>query len=452
MADKRYNENDDILDLEEDYLEIEDKVGDDYDIFSFSSDDVYSDSSNDVYVGKHRKKDVEDVYVGRRNSSSDVSFDKRRRVMHEIPNDYPRQVRPSKKRPTERFVPVREVREDEISDFEARHGKKKRKKHGKGFLFVLILLALVIGLGGFISTTATSIMTSFKKADPIVHIADVNSLASEPHVRNILLIGTDSAKGGSARSDSIMIASVNKTTGKITLVSILRDTHVDIPGKREAKINAAYSWGGANLLIQTVEKTFGVKIDDYASVDFKMFTALIDGLGGVDIEVTEKEARYLNTRQNYGSAKKPPEYKSGKNVHLSGYQALWYVRLRKLDSDFMRTERQRKVIASIMNDMKSNLNPVGVFTLIDTAKEVAPYIKTTLSVADFWGLFFNIATCFVKSDGQVDNMLVSSHIPFDDTWSYSREWDGASISINKEKNREKLYDLLYSEVPVVSNK
>lgn len=447
MANKRYNENDDIFDFENDYLEINnDNDDDDYDIFSFSSEDIYSDSSNDVYIGNRRKPEREDVYVGRRRNTSDVSFERRRRpVTPEIPDDYPRQVRAGKKNPTERFEPVRKKRDDDISDFEARHGKRKRKKRGKGFIFLVVLLALIIGAGSFVSTVATSIVGSFKKADPIQHIAEASSLASSPDVRNILLIGTDSAKGGSARSDSMMIASVNKNTGKITIVSILRDTHVDIPGKREAKINAAYSWGGANLLIQTIEKNFGIKIDDYASVDFKMFTALVDALGGITVEVTEKEANYLNNRQNYGRAKKPPKYESGESVHLTGYQALWYVRLRKLDSDFMRAERQRKVISCIMNDVKTRLNPAGVFGLIDTAKSVAPYIKTTLSTADFWSLFFNLASCFMASEGQVDKMLVSEQIPFEGTWSYSREWDGASISINKNENKEKLYKLLYED-------
>ncbi|MBO5433055.1 MAG: hypothetical protein J6A43_03245, partial [Clostridia bacterium] len=109
MANKRYNENDDIFDFENDYLEINnDNDDDDYDIFSFSSEDIYSDSSNDVYIGNRRKPEREDVYVGRRRNTSDVSFDRRRRpVTPEIPDDYPRQVRAGKKNPTERFEPVR---------------------------------------------------------------------------------------------------------------------------------------------------------------------------------------------------------------------------------------------------------------------------------------------------------------------------------------------------------
>jgi LCP family protein required for cell wall assembly len=88
-----------------------------------------------------------------------------------------------------------------------------------------------------------------------------------------------------------MICSVNKQTKRITVVSILRDTHLDIPDHRESKVNAAYAWGGANLLVQTIEHNFGIKIDDYATVNFEMFTALVDGLGG--IEKTKEAIAYF---------------------------------------------------------------------------------------------------------------------------------------------------------------
>ena len=291
---------------------------------------------------------------------------------------------------------------------------------------------------------ANSIVGKFTKAEEIEHIEGVE-LISDKNVRNILLIGADKEKGGASRSDSIMIASVNRKTGRITICSILRDTHLDIPGKRESKVNAAYAWGGANLLIQTVEQNFHIKIDDYATVNFEMFTALVDGLGGVDVEVTEDEADYINNRHRYGNEKKPDYFESGESVHLNGYQALWYARIRKLDSDFMRTQRQRKVISSIASKVKGQLNPVGIFGLVSTAKEVAPYIETTLSAADFWGLVGSLSSCLVKSGADMDKLLVSQQIPFDDTWWYSNQWDGSSISIDLEENRQMLYSLLYEE-------
>ena len=443
----RKNHDDDRfeIDIDNDYLELTDSDDEYEDIYSFFQEDVYSDSSKDVYIGKRRREEREDIYIGnRRASQNDIPFQKRT-SKHYDTNEFDAFFTSSEyeERPQKR---VRDFDSDEISDFEARHGKKqKKKRHGKGFVFIAVLLAIVIGLGAFVSTTVSSVVGQFKKAEPIEHIENVASLVSEAHVRNILLIGTDNAKGGTARSDSIMIASVNKETGRITIISILRDTHLDIPGHRESKVNAAYSWGGANLLIQTIEQNFGIKIDDYATVDFKMFTALIDGLGGIDIEVTEKEANYINYRHKYGKEKKPEKVPSGENVHLSGYQALWYSRIRKLDSDFMRTKRQRKVISAIMTGVKNRITPAGVFELVEIAGNVAPYIETTLSVNDFWSLMFSMVSCFSKNQGDTDKMLVSEKLPFDNTWSYSREWDGSSISINKKENKELLYELLYGE-------
>ncbi len=474
MDDKRYNRdtdnsfsiNDDYdellktvdsyLEIEDDYIELSSGRNDDFeDIFSNSQDIYISRSKKEepdddgIYISKRPRRDIyTDVY-----SNNDVN-PPRNREQSSYYNQRPVKPAPTRVPPAKADYKsnTQEVKrvasDDEVSDYEARFGKKSATSPKKKSVFpkvlvgfIAVVLAVVIGLGGMLFVTANSIVGEFKEAEPIVHIDDVSSLASESHVRNILLIGADNAKGGTSRSDSIMIASVNSKTGKITVVSILRDTHVDIPGERESKINAAYSWGGANLLIQTIEQNFGIKIDDYATVDFEMFTALIDALGGIDIEVTENEADYINNRHKYGKEEKPEYVPSGESVHLTGYQALWYARIRKLDSDFNRTERQRKVIAAIMEKAK-DMGPVG---LVSAAKDVAPYIETTLSSADFWSLAFKLMSCFTKSGADMDKLMVSAQLPFEDTWWYSSEWDGSSISLDLEENRTLLYTLLYEE-------
>ncbi len=404
-------------------------------IDSNSFEDVFSNSENDIYIGRSDTgaSHNEDVYIGKAKVSRAQS--KRDTGEVEIPVKPVASVKPKRT----------ELSEDEISDYEARRGSKGAKKKPIGLIVISVILAVVIGFAGFLFTTANSVVGNFIKADPIEHIENVDSIVTDKNVRNILLIGADKEKGGASRSDSIMIASVNKTTGRITICSILRDTHLDIPGECEAKINSAYAWGGANLLIQTIEKNFGIKIDDYATVNFEMFTALVDGLGGIDVEVTEDEADYINNRHRYGKETKPDYFEYGESVHLNGYQALWYARIRKLDSDFMRTQRQRKVISAIVEKVKGQLTPLGVFELINTAKEVAPYIETTLSNTDFYSLAMSLIGCLTKSGGEMDKLLVSQQIPFDDTWWYSSEWDGSSISIDLEENKQMLYTLLYEE-------
>ena len=447
MADKRNSNEDKKVSINDDYIELLSyvKKKDEYeDIYSHSSrdedefEDIFSDSSKeDIYISKGRRRQEDDgIYISKNRTyhqPEPTSKYNKDEFSVEIP------VTP----PITRKKSLQDT--DEFSDFEEKIGKRvPNKKTSKGQKIIAIILAAILTFGTILFVMANGIVGKFTKAEEIEHIEGVE-LVSDKNVRNILLIGCDKANGGSSRSDSIMIASVNKQTGKITICSILRDTHLYIPGEREAKVNSAYAWGGANLLIQTIEHNFGIRIDDYATVNFEMFTALVDGLGGVDVEVTEDEADYINNRHRYGREKKPDTFESGESVHLNGYQALWYSRIRKLDSDFMRTQRQRKVISAIASKVKRQINPIGVFGLISTAKEVAPYIETTLSVSDFWNLVFALSTCFTKSGANTDEMLVSQKIPFDDTWWYSSQWDGSSISINLEQNKQMLYTLLYEE-------
>ncbi len=471
MDDKRFNNaNDDYEELlksvdsyfDDDYIELSSGAKDEF-------EDIFS-NSQDVYISRPKKAEPEDegIYISQRRPRdiykeeySPAQTKPRSQGEHtrvyspqtqrtspaQRTSQTPTRVPPIKADPKSNTQQIRRVVPDEdVSDYEARFGKKgapsKKSVAPKIFLgFIALVLVVCIAVGGVLFTTANSIVSEFKEAEPIEHIEDLDSLVSESHVRNILLIGADKEKGGASRSDSIMIASVNSKTGKITVVSILRDTHVDVPGNRESKINAAYAWGGANLLIQTVEQNFGIKIDDYATVDFEMFTALIDGLGGIEVDVTENEADYINNRHKYGKEEKPETVPSGENVHLTGYQALWYARIRKLDSDFNRTERQRKVIAAIMNKAKD----MGVTGLISTAKDVAPYVETTLSTTDFWSLVFSLVSCVTKNGADMDEMMVSEQLPFEGTWWYSSQWDGSSISLNLDENRQLLYELLYEE-------
>lgn len=501
MADKRFlDENDNRkFSVDDDYIEIIDDTGEDIfssslpDVIELEPDDIFSSSSNDVYIGKRAEYETDkNIYFTKRDNPSQQPVSRqqpqpRPAQRQQIPVQRPvqrQQVPPQRPVQRQQLTPeqirqqqlrdrqraqqqanmrradsrydtqkIRVVDSEEISDFDARRKKippkvGAPKKKSPAIIAIVIILAIIIGFGGIVFAMAGSVVGKFNKADPIEHIEDVDSLRSEAHVRNILLIGADADRGGSSRSDSIMIASVNKQTGRITVCSILRDTHVDVPGHQESKINAAYSWGGANLLIQTIEQNFRIKIDDYAVVNFEMFTALIDGLGGIEVDVTEAEADYINNRHKYGNEEKPEEVPAGEKVHLTGYQALWYARIRKLDDDFHRTERQRKVISAIMSDVKSQLNPVGIFGLISTAQDVAPYITTTLSKGDFWSLMTSLMSCMTKSGGSMDNMLATQKIPFDDTWWYSDQWDGSSISIDLEANREQLQSLLYDDYEI----
>ena len=208
---------------------------------------------------------------------------------------------------------------------------------------------------------------------------------------NIMLIGEDRRPGqGRQRSDSMILCSFNTKTNTITMISFLRDTYIaNIPGYWADKLNAAYAYGGIKTMDQTFAQYFGVHIDAHIAIQFDGFQQVIDMLGGVDIELTEKEANWMN--KEWAKVGISLRVTPGMN-HLNGEQALAYSRIRKLDMDAMRAGRQRKVLTALINAYKSK--PLGeMITLATdildtqvnghdmiqtdmTANEVIEYVKT----------------------------------------------------------------------------
>lgn len=143
----------------------------------------------------------------------------------------------------------------------------------------------------------------------------------------------------------MMIVSVDSKHHSIKLVSFLRDTWVYIPSLgHEQRLNAACSDGGYKNVVETIEYNFGIDVEGYVVTDFEMFKVLVDSLGGVKIDVTEKEAKEVtNHPKRYGDV----TLESGNNK-LTGEQALAYCRIRKIDTDFVRTQRQRTVMSAIL--------------------------------------------------------------------------------------------------------
>lgn len=196
-------------------------------------------------------------------------------------------------------------------------------------------------------------------------------LARMDGVENILLIGADRhGQGENGRSDSMIMVTLNHKTGKIHLTSFMRAMYVCIPrsdGNVWSMLNASYSWGGPNLLIDTIELNFRVKIDKYVVVDFAAFEKAIDLLGGVEIELTEEEAQYT---QWISLILTEP----GKQL-LNGKQARAFCQIRAIDNDFLRTARQRKVIDVLLQKAKS----MDLSTMLAIADEVLPMVNTNLS-------------------------------------------------------------------------
>lgn len=230
---------------------------------------------------------------------------------------------------------------------------------------------------------------------------------------NILLIGQDAQDNeNAARSDSIILCTYNKETKHMTLTSFLRDLYVSIPGKGNNRINAAYSSGGGKLLKKTLEHNFDLHIDGSIEVDFTQFADIIDALGGVELELRQDEAEYINEKTG-------GTLTEGRQM-LNGQQALAYARIRKLDSngDFSRTDRQRKVLGSVMEDLKST----GLTDLAALAEEVIPMISTDLGTAQFLSLAMHILPNLSELE------LHSQYIPAQGTYT-DETIDGMAVLV-----------------------
>lgn len=186
---------------------------------------------------------------------------------------------------------------------------------------------------------------------------------------NILLIGQDGREPEEgARSDSMILCSFDTARKKLTLTSFLRDLYVTIPGHGKNRLNAAYAFGGSDLLERTLENNFGIRVDGCVEVNFACFPILIDTLGGVSLDLRADEAAYLN--RHTGS-----DLQEGAQL-LSGQQALVYARIRKLDADgdFSRTRRQRKVLIALWDGYRD----AGLVKGIALVRKVMPYVSTNM--------------------------------------------------------------------------
>lgn len=194
---------------------------------------------------------------------------------------------------------------------------------------------------------------------------------------SILLIGVDNRdleKAG--RSDTMILAKLNLKTGAVRMISFLRDMYVKIPGKGMNRLNAAYYYGGAPLLLQTLETNFGVHIDGTVALDFSMMTSIVDQLNGITLVVSEKERTQMNALIRDFSRQEEQLAQSGEQ-RLNGIQALCYSRIRKIDSDFQRTSRQHKVIEAMLSRMRES----DTATLIGLMTNNWSSVKTDMTLA-----------------------------------------------------------------------
>lgn len=325
--------------------------------------------------------------------------------------------------------------------------KRRKKKHTVlATISILLVLTIVFtgGIGIFAYSKVKHLVDCITVDEPLKDNEYISSseLYSNSEQINILLVGSDAReKDTNARSDTMILLTIDNKNGQLKLTSFLRDLYVDIANEKGSKnkLNASFSWGGIQMLRDTLELNFKVEIPYYVIVDFEVFQQIIDAIGGIKVEVTEKEAAYINylRKTSVDVSKDFPEDIEMGNNYFNGAQALWYSRIRKWDSDFMRTQRQRKVIEAIVEKAKT----CDISELYEIAEEILPLVRTNIPSDDT----MKIGTDAIIK-GAYKYPIVQHQVPADETWdNASHKNVGATVDFKTgtpDENAKLLKDFL----------
>ena len=256
---------------------------------------------------------------------------------------------------------------------------------------------------------------------------------------NVLLIGTDSRadEKDAGLSDSMMVCSIRRDTGEARLASLARDMWVPIPGTVNGnKLNAAHRYGGPNLLMKTINNDFGMNLTRYVSVNFHGMARLVDLLGGVDLELSAGEVRLINAGVRVGDYDSPTvALTPGAGMrHLSGAQALAYARIRKLDNDFGRTARQRKVLLALLEKVRAK----PVTEQLGLLASAYASFSTNMTPEEISELAMLVLSGGVRTVRELS-------LPSEGNYRYERRDGVSTLVADTEKTGEELRAFIYGE-------
>lgn len=307
----------------------------------------------------------------------------------------------------------------------------RRKKKHKGlrnfFLVAGLIVLLGIGYGIYQYNSGLLLANDGKGKDDETNFEEFEGADSQFGEINVLLLGSD-ARGEEedARSDSLMIAHYNQTTNEVKIVSIMRDTYVDIPGHGKQRINSAFSIGGPELVRKTIKQNFDVDVQYYAIVDFSGFSKIVDVIAPDGIEVDIPYAM----SHGIGMTLQP-----GKQI-IHGEQLLGYVRFRHdINSDFGRVERQQEALSKLKEQAVSVHSLMNIPKLLGV---VNPYVETNVDNRTL--LTIGKGLLVGKSKG-----TESLRIPVANSFENKRVDVGEVLSIDFEKNKQALQEFLSSD-------
>ena len=325
-----------------------------------------------------------------------------------------------------------------------RKKQARRRRRRKILIFVELVILLVLGVGVYAASKWDLLNVNPIDRENVMMNEEVVGNKELKAYTNIALFGIDSrdeSLGDGNRSDTIMVASINNKTKEIKMVSVYRDTYLLIPKEDSTydKANLGYFYGGPELAINELNRNLDLDITDYVSVNFSALIDTIDALGGIDIEITEKECFYINgymTETAVITGKEKVElYESGL-VHLNGMQATAFCRIRYVptvngtNDDYGRTERQRVVISKIAEKAKE----ADLATLNKVVDEVLPNISTSLTAGEILGLLSGIAKY---------ELVDSAGFPFEKVGMGMGSKGDCVVPVDLEYNVEELHRFLF---------
>lgn len=323
---------------------------------------------------------------------------------------------------------------------EEENNMRKKKKMNKGLkIFLIILLVLVIiivGLGVAGYTFVNGKIGKMQKENIDTTAVGINEETKQElkGYRNIALLGIDSRAddyGLGNRSDCMMIASINQETNEIKLISVYRDTYVYVMEngtKRLDKITHAYSYGGAQNTLKSLNEAMDLNITEFVTVNFDAVIAAVDSLGGVYIDIDKSEIKYVNDyidATSESSGVKSSHITHSGRQKLDGVQAVSYTRVRyTAGGDYKRTERMRTVVEAMLSKAKT----LNVGQLNSFADTILPKIRTNISSSEIWGLIPKLVSFKVTE---------SIGWPYDTKGITLDRWYGVPVTL--QSNVERLH-------------
>lgn len=352
---------------------------------------------------------------------------------------------PRQSAPQRQSTPPRQPRQS-VPDSAPRQRSAPRRRQKKSLLgrIVKLVLTLVVALFLLYSAIAMVGILGMNRVSTGERSVTSGSLDAS-YVKNVLVIGTDTRdpEQERGRSDSMILVSMNSRTKEIYMTSFMRDAYVEIPGNGSGKLNAAYSYGGPELLMDTLESNYDIRVDDYVMITFAACAEMIDAVGGVELTISDEEAQAVNeiliseVNEIMGDDREDDLLDSGGTLTLDGKQALSYSRIRYVgNADFERTERQRTVMQQVME--KAKKNPLRLASICMSA---LPKMTTNLSVGALYG--YAVTTPFKL----IGYETAQQRIPADGTFSGADIGGESVLQVDFAAAQQQLADTIFADKP-----